>query len=97
MANYTIPAGKTGYLCSFFASTVGGVKTAINEIHLVVRPFGQVFQTKHAASIVSTGTSHFRHAFDVPEVIPAKAAIFLFSSQLFIITFLYDIKGPVNW
>ncbi len=75
MALYTIPSGKTGYLCKFYASAIGGVKTAINETHIEVRPFGQVFQTKHTGALVGTGTSHFAHSYDIPEVIPAKADI----------------------
>lgn len=77
MAVYTIPNGKTGYLCQFYVSSIGGVKTSINEIHLEVRPFGQVFQTKHTGAIVGTGTSHFTHIFDVPEIIPAKADVLM--------------------
>ena len=75
MALYTIPVGLTGYLSQFYASNIGGVKTAINEVHLEVRPFGKVFQTKHTGSLVGTGTSHWGHSFMVPEVIPAKADI----------------------
>ncbi len=75
MAVYTIPAGKIGYLSQFYASTIGGVKTSINELHIEIRPFGQVFQTKHTGAIIGTGTSHFAHRYDIPEVIPAKADI----------------------
>ena len=75
MALYTIPAGKTGYLCSFYASSIGAIKTAVKEIHLDIRPFGQVFQSKHTSSLTDTGTSHFLHHYSIPEVIPTKADI----------------------
>ncbi len=75
MALYTIPAGKIGYLCQFYASSIGAVKTAIKEIHLEVRPFGKVFQTKHTSSLTDVGTSQFAHRFDIPEVTPAKSDV----------------------
>jgi len=75
MAIYTIPAGKTGFLCSFYASTSKAVKTSAHIIRLKVKPFGQIFQTKHITSLIAAGVGHFSHIYDIPERIPAKADI----------------------
>ena len=75
MAIYTIPAGKTGYLRSFFASTSGGSRSTNYKIKLLARPLGQVFQLKHVASLVDSGTSHFNHEYVEPEVFAEKTDI----------------------
>jgi len=75
MALYTCPANKTCYLCSFYASTSSAIKTSAHIIRLKVRPFGQVFQTKHVASIIANGVGHFIHPYMVPEKISAKSDI----------------------
>ena len=75
MAVYTIPAGKTGYMRSWFAGTAGTVKTSAHEIHIAARPFGQVFQTKHVSSIIANGSSHLNHHYTEPEVFTEKTDI----------------------
>ena len=67
MAIYTIPLGKTGYLCQFWGATAGANKTANYISRLKARPTGGVFQLKHETAAADDGTSHYAHRFDVPE------------------------------
>ena len=80
MALYTIPAGKTGYMRSFFAGSAGASKTTDYVIDLFARPFGQVFQLKHRSSLVETGTSHWNHVYSEPEVFKEKTDIVMRTS-----------------
>ncbi len=75
MAIFTIPAGAVGYLRDWYASTAGAKKDTAHEIKLFARPFGQVFQLKHDANIVSDGTSYIQHVYVEPEVFPEKTDI----------------------
>ena len=75
MAVYTIPNGKIGYMRDWYAATAGGHKDTVNEVDLVARPFGQVFQLKHRASISVTGTSYIQHKYEEPEIFEAKTDI----------------------
>ena len=76
MAIYTIPNGKTGYLCSWFASL--SKKQAVSSIiNLKVREEGGVFIVKERLAITSTGTSHMQHFISVPEEVPAKSDILI--------------------
>ena len=75
MAIYTIPAGKTGYMDSFFASTAGGNKSSNYIIDVYARPSGQVFQLKHRNSLADAGSSHIQHKYTVPEVFAAQTDI----------------------
>ena len=75
MAVYTIPAGKTGYMRSWYASISGGNKTSNYKIRLRARPFGQVFQLKHTAAIAEGGTSSIQHTYVEPEVFAEKTDI----------------------
>ena len=75
MAVYTIPNGKTGYLRQYYCSLAGAKKTSVHVIHLDARPFGEVFQLKHVASLVAVGTSYIATVFVEPEVFQAKTDI----------------------
>ena len=75
MTVYTIPNGKIGYMRDWYAATAGGNKDSVNEIDLIARPFGQVFQLKHRASVSFTGTSYIQHKYEEPEVFAAKTDI----------------------
>ena len=75
MAIYTIPAGKTGYMRSFFAGTAGAKKTTNYVIDLYARPFGQVFQLKHKSALADTGTTYWNHMYAEPEVFTEKTDI----------------------
>ena len=77
MAIYTIPNGKTGYMCAFYLS-LAGRKDQNSDMHLLFRASGSVFQLKHSSSILSTGTSHLQHRYDIPETgLEAKTDIIM--------------------
>jgi len=73
MAVYTIPAGKTGYLRQWFASSSGAKKTTNYLMRLKTRPFGQVFQLTHSSSIADAAP--FIHTYIEPETFDAKTDI----------------------
>ena len=75
MAIYTIPAGYTGYMRDWYASTSGGVTAAFHTVRLVARPFGGVFQVKHVSALSTAGTSHIQHKYEEPEVFAEKTDI----------------------
>ena len=75
MSLYTVPAGKTAYLRSFYAATAGAKKISGHTVKLLVRPFGQVFQLKHTTNIETTGTSNLHHEYVEPEVYGEKTDI----------------------
>lgn len=61
MAIYTVPAGKKAYICGFYGSTAGAVKSSNYILRLKARPDGQVFQLKH--KLVVTETSPYMHKY----------------------------------
>jgi len=67
MAVYTIPAGKTGYMDNWYATTAGARKTSVHNIHLLARPSGGVFQLKSSVSIIADGASYIQHQYKIPE------------------------------
>jgi len=73
MAIYTVPAGKTGYLRQWFASSSGAKKTTNYLIKLMARPFGQVFQLNHSSSI--SDTSPYLHTYVEPVSFSEKTDI----------------------
>ena len=73
MAVYTVPAGKTGYLRQWFASSSGAKKTTNYLMKLKARPFGQVFQLKHSASIADAAP--YLHTYVEPEAFTEKTDI----------------------
>ena len=73
MAVYTVPAGKTGYLRQWFASSSGAKKTTNYLTKLKARPFGQVFQLKHSSSIADAAP--YIHSYVEPEAFAEKTDI----------------------
>ena len=73
MAIYTVPAGKTGYLRQWFASSSGAKKTTNYLIKLKARPFGQVFNLKHSVSIADD--SPYRHPYIEPQTFTEKTDV----------------------
>ena len=67
MALYTVPANKTVFLESWFASAAGANKTTNYVVDLRARPSGGVFQLKHRSAIEDGGTSHIQHRYQNPE------------------------------
>jgi hypothetical protein len=75
MALFTIPAGKTGYMRDWYASTAGAKRDSSHTIKVLARPFGGVFQLKHTANIGVTGTSYIKHDYTEPEKFTEKTDI----------------------
>jgi len=75
MAIFTIPAGKTGYMRDWYASTAGAKKDSSHTIKVIARPLGQVFQLKHTGNIDVNGTSYVKHDYFEPEVFTEKTDI----------------------
>jgi hypothetical protein len=75
MAIYTVPAGKTGYMRSWYAATAGASKNANYFITLRSREATRVFRVKHTSALNETGTSAYQHTYVEPEVFPEKTDI----------------------
>lgn len=75
MAVYTIPAGYTGYLRSWYATTSGAKKDSSHTVKLLARPFGQVFQLKHKSNINVAGAGYVHHEYVEPEIFTEKTDI----------------------
>jgi len=75
MAVFTIPAGKTGYMRDWYASTAGAKRASSHTIRVLARPFGQVFQLKHTGNIDVNGTSYIKHQYIEPEKFTEKTDI----------------------
>ena len=73
MAIYTVPAGKTGYLRQWFASSSGAKKTTNYLIKLKARPFGQVFNLKHSVSIADDAP--YMHPYIEPQTFTEKTDV----------------------
>ncbi len=71
MALFTIPAGYTGYILSWYVAT--GLAKVTSAL-LCVRPFGQVFQLKRYIELYQ---SSYQERFDFPNPIPEKSDITL--------------------
>lgn len=81
MALYTIPEGKTGYMREWYSSSAGARKTSVHVIRLEARPFEQVFQVKHVASIIAGGTSNIQHKYEEPEIFTEKTDIAMLANS----------------
>lgn len=66
MAVWQVPAGKTLYLNSYYASMNGTVTASSVDIRLWAKPFGQTWQIKHVLGLSSVGQSYFKHSFSPP-------------------------------
>jgi hypothetical protein len=75
MAIFTVPAGKTGYLRSWYAAEAGANKVTNYIIKLKARSLNGVFQLKHKSAISTTGTSQIQHEYVEPEIFQEKTDI----------------------
>lgn len=75
MAIFTIPAGFTGYMRDWYATTSGAKRDSQHTIKIKARKFGQVFQLKHKANISVSGTSYIQHRYEEPEVFSEKTDV----------------------
>ena len=75
MALYTIPAGKTGLMTDFWASSVDASKDTEYKLRLEARPGGGVFQLKHESSFSDAGGSHIQHTRTMYEKFDAETDI----------------------
>jgi hypothetical protein len=73
MSLYTIPAGKTGFLRRWRASSAGGSRASNYQIDLRVRPEGECFQLKDRSSI--SDDVRLNEEYDDPEKIDAKSDV----------------------
>lgn len=69
MALYTVPNNKTGYIIKKFAGTN---KDKQVNIHLMVRPFNEVFQVKQHDTIFQ---DRFSHRFEIPIEVAQKSDV----------------------
>ncbi len=76
MALWTVPNGYTAYMTGYYAATTSN---KITEVHLYVRPFGEVFQIKH---IISINQGLEVHPFDFPVEIYEKSDIMVQASAV---------------
>ena len=72
MAIYTIPAGKTAYIKSWFGALSSAKASSFNNLEMKARPFGGVFQLKHTSTLSSAGSSRIQHDYYVPQEFPAR-------------------------
>jgi hypothetical protein len=75
MAIYQVPAGKTAYLRRYYASLNNATSATSADVRLLVKPFGEVYQTKHVVGLLSTGSSFVDYRYDLPLVITEKSLI----------------------
>lgn len=69
VAAFTIPAGCTGYVVSWYGATSSN---KVTEVEMYIRPFGQVFQIR---TLVELNQQPFREEWIFPEAIPEKSDI----------------------
>jgi len=80
MAIYGVPSIQTAYVESFYAEmNKSGGASAVCDIDLCINPDAATdetaFITKHTSGLLSTGTSHFNHAFSIPNAFAGPAII----------------------
>ena len=75
MAIYQIPAGYTGKITRYYANA-GNVTTASTmTIRLLVKEFGEVYQTKHIIDVVTTGENMIDYKYSPPLTVGEKAIV----------------------
>lgn len=75
MAIYQVPLGKTAYMRRYYASMNNPTAATSADVRLLVKPFGEVYQTKHVVGLLSGGTSFVDYRYDLPLVITEKSII----------------------
>jgi len=66
IAQYTVPAGKTGYLLDWYA-TIANKQSAACDVRLRFRPVGGSFQVKEEIAIDSNGSSYVLRDYKAPK------------------------------
>lgn len=59
MAIYQIPTGKTGYIYRWYGDMNRNVTTGAADLRLLIKPDGEVFQTKRFNGLLNAGSSGF--------------------------------------
>lgn len=83
MAVYSVPASKTAYMRSWYASTAGASKTSSYIIRLWAREYDETagahkaWQLKHITSVADGGTTYIQHEYTEPQKFPEKADIYM--------------------
>jgi len=75
MALYTIPNGKTGYLCCGNASMAGLKRDYSIDGHVYMRNYGGVYQLKNTFGLNADGTGYFQHHYQIPLPIAGKTDV----------------------
>lgn len=75
MAVYQVPTGYTGYLRRYYASMNNPVTAVSADVKLLVKPFGEVYQTKHIIGLLADGASFVDYHYDLPLAVTAKSII----------------------
>ena len=75
MAIYTVPAGYTGYMLSYYASGRRGVTTGAIDVSMKVKNFGEAWRVRQVVSTQNVGSSYIEHTYKFPPMIPAKSDI----------------------
>ncbi len=74
MALWTCSVGHKAFLTSYYAGTSSKLVT---EVHLLIRPFGGVFNVKH---VITIDQGYSSHHFDFPIPIGAKSDVQVLAS-----------------
>lgn len=75
MVVYTVPAGKTAYMRSWYMATAGGNKASNYLFKIKTRLFGKVFRTQHTSAMDSLSPVPYQHIYTEPSVYPEKTDI----------------------
>ena len=75
MALYTVPAGYTAYMTSWFSSMSRKTASAASTVKMYRREVGGVWQVKEVQALHANGTSTFKRDYEAPESIPEKTDI----------------------
>jgi len=75
MVLYTVPAGKTAYMRSFYIATTGGSKLSGYGFRLIARIFGKIFRTKHTLGLSEIAPTPYQHEYVEPQIFTEKTDI----------------------
>lgn len=66
IAAYTVPAGKTAFITSWFAC-LSRKNNALSQVKMLMRPLDEVFHVKEEFTVAYTGTSYILREYQVPK------------------------------
>lgn len=75
MTIYSVPAGHTLFIISYYGDMLKQVASAGGEYDLRTREFGKVFRTRHHRGLINTGTSALPHRFEFPIKVNEKGDV----------------------